>query len=338
MPELSIVRTKILHPYVAFSSKNGLPHDALLKRAALPVYFRDFPDSWLSYAKVQMFIEHMLDLEPEAESALSGFLTDPDKSLHPAMWEMIRNSVTLFQALEGLERFSREHISDFRSHLFIGDDNVRFGFKLPVVLSKHRRAAGVQESRSLEMLVGIIKFFSRSRFRIRRAFLMSRSETVKSNIEKSLGGIPVFTGEAFSGVEFPKSLLSCHVTKDERPHSRQVKNDYRENPDLSELLTLILEAYLPEQHPSISLAAEIAGTSVRTLQRRLADLGTTYEQIIEGIRCKMALRLIEEESLSYNELAHLLGYSEHSAFSRAFSRWTGMAPKEYRFNRLSIKG
>ena len=67
MTDLPIVRTTILHPYVAFADNIGLPHDALLRHAGLPVFFEDFPDSWVPHTKVQLFIDEILHREPEAE-------------------------------------------------------------------------------------------------------------------------------------------------------------------------------------------------------------------------------------------------------------------------------
>ncbi len=70
--------------------------------------------------------------------------------------------------------------------------------------------------------------------------------------------------------------------------------------------------------------------SRRTLQRRLADEGTAYAALLDATRRDLALRYLEDPSKSVTEIAFLLGYSQHSVFTRAFRRWTGRSPSRYR--------
>jgi AraC-like DNA-binding protein len=72
------------------------------------------------------------------------------------------------------------------------------------------------------------------------------------------------------------------------------------------------------------------GTSRRTLQRRLADAGASYQGLLDETRREAAERYLTESSLSIAEVAYLLGYSEPSAFHRAFKRWFGRSPQGFR--------
>lgn len=78
-----------------------------------------------------------------------------------------------------------------------------------------------------------------------------------------------------------------------------------------------------------SVARRLA-VSERTLQRRLREEGTTYAAIVDECRRELALRHVADPSLPLAEVAFLLGYSETSAFHRAFRRWTGATPSEAR--------
>ena len=71
------------------------------------------------------------------------------------------------------------------------------------------------------------------------------------------------------------------------------------------------------------------GMSPRTLARRLDNLGTSFGQILDGIRHQLALRYLEEADARASQIAYLLGYSEPSAFNHAFRRWTGVSPSEF---------
>jgi AraC-like DNA-binding protein len=82
--------------------------------------------------------------------------------------------------------------------------------------------------------------------------------------------------------------------------------------------------------PGIRLVAERLGTSVRTLQRNLASEGTTYFEVADAMRRAAAERLLARRELSASEIAHALGFRDLPAFHRAFRRWTGDAPGQFR--------
>jgi AraC-like DNA-binding protein len=75
------------------------------------------------------------------------------------------------------------------------------------------------------------------------------------------------------------------------------------------------------------LPAEELGVSRRTLARRLASEGLTFRKVLDSLRIDLAKRYLREKALPISETAWLLRYQETSAFSHAFKRWTGNAPK-----------
>jgi AraC-like DNA-binding protein len=70
--------------------------------------------------------------------------------------------------------------------------------------------------------------------------------------------------------------------------------------------------------------------STRTLQRQLKERGVDFKQLTEETRRRFAVNYLKERKNTLTEVAFLLGYSELSAFNRAFKRWTGSTPLEYR--------
>jgi AraC-like DNA-binding protein len=81
---------------------------------------------------------------------------------------------------------------------------------------------------------------------------------------------------------------------------------------------------------SMDMIAEKLGLSRPTLFRRLKTEGTTFENLVDELRHKMAINYLSGKKVSVNETAYLVGFSEPAAFSRAFKRWTGMSPREMR--------
>jgi AraC-like DNA-binding protein len=91
-----------------------------------------------------------------------------------------------------------------------------------------------------------------------------------------------------------------------------------------------LEPHFVDGYPQIALAAEIADTSVRTLQRRLAKQGVTYSEVVDRARFDVASRLLTETDTPSIQVAYATAYSDPSHFARAFRRIAGVSPREYR--------
>ena len=92
----------------------------------------------------------------------------------------------------------------------------------------------------------------------------------------------------------------------------------------------VLTQRLQHSHPTQEQVAEILNVSARTLQRKLGDSGTTFSRIVDETRHAQALAHFSRPQMSVNEVTHLLGFSCSSSFTRAFRRWTGLSPSEWR--------
>lgn len=82
--------------------------------------------------------------------------------------------------------------------------------------------------------------------------------------------------------------------------------------------------------PGLREMAQHMEVNAKTLQRRLSDEGTSYKAIIDNVREDLATDLLNTRSLSVEDVAELLGYSEVSSFSRAFKRWKGVSPLHFK--------
>jgi AraC-like DNA-binding protein len=78
--------------------------------------------------------------------------------------------------------------------------------------------------------------------------------------------------------------------------------------------------------------ADRLGVSRQTLFRQLKAEGTTFEKVLDALRHQLALEYLRAKKTSVNETAYLVGFSEPASFSRAFKRWTGVAPREMRLD------
>jgi AraC-like DNA-binding protein len=92
----------------------------------------------------------------------------------------------------------------------------------------------------------------------------------------------------------------------------------------------IIAELMRDGDPTLSRVAKKMALSARTLERRLNESGVIFKQVIADTRRRFAINYLKDSNNTLTEIAFLLGYSELSAFTRAFKRWTGQTPMEYR--------
>lgn len=92
----------------------------------------------------------------------------------------------------------------------------------------------------------------------------------------------------------------------------------------------LLAGMLREGEVSLAAAAKRLGMSARSLQRRLSEEGLTFDAVLDDLRRELALRYLADPKIAIAEVAYLTGFSEPSAFHRAFKRWTGSTPGDAR--------
>ncbi|MFG6076239.1 AraC family transcriptional regulator [Erwinia sp. OPT-41] len=87
---------------------------------------------------------------------------------------------------------------------------------------------------------------------------------------------------------------------------------------------------LMQGEPALPEVAEKMGMSSWSLQRRLREENLSFTALVDKVRCELATSYLQQRQLPVSEMALLLGYSEVSAFSRAFRRWFGVSPRQWR--------
>lgn len=101
-------------------------------------------------------------------------------------------------------------------------------------------------------------------------------------------------------------------------------------------LQQVIARLLPENRASLKDVAEQVHVSVRTLQRRLSMRGLHWQKLLDSTRMALAEEYFTDQNLSLADIALLLGFSEQSAFSRAYQNWTGQPPGQVRNQRLGL--
>ena len=140
----------------------------------------------------------------------------------------------------------------------------------------------------------------------------------------------------FNGIKIEQSVLDTALTKHNpelhnllcQHASKMINNLVEELP--IEVITRFISNQLPLGVPEIEDAAKNLQMSVRTLQRKLNENQQTFTGLINIIRQDLATSYLGNTNTKIIYISQMLGFSEQSAFQRAFKRWTGKTPKQFR--------
>jgi AraC-like DNA-binding protein len=147
---------------------------------------------------------------------------------------------------------------------------------------------------------------------------------------------PVRFKAEYTQLVLPRSALALPLASADptllgilQRHADALKPADQGQPPLIEAVERALAATLKDDEATIETVGKELGLTARSLQRRLRDEGTTFGDLRDGVRQKLAARYLAD-GMSNAEISFLLGFSEPSAFFRAFKRWTGRTPEETR--------
>ena len=150
-------------------------------------------------------------------------------------------------------------------------------------------------------------------------------------------GCPVYFGSDLDALLLsPASLSQPNKFGDEgitRFLDRHLEDELRDVADDMSIEVLakdVIARSLSEGLPNMADVARTLGLSVRSLHRRLAADGLSFRTVTEETRQELAEGLLRDERYSLSEIAFLTGFSEQSAFNRAFKRWIGRTPAQHR--------
>jgi AraC-like DNA-binding protein len=130
--------------------------------------------------------------------------------------------------------------------------------------------------------------------------------------------------------ELPQVAADAGLCAVLKRHASELFRELPSGGSLTGQVRHLVKTGLDRGDVSMEAVAHRLHMSVRTLGRRLSEEGTTYQRLLGQIRSELAFRYLREETLSVEEVAMLLGFADVAAFRRAFKRWTGQTPGEFR--------
>lgn len=153
-------------------------------------------------------------------------------------------------------------------------------------------------------------------------------------------GAPVYFGCATNAIVFDAALLARPMPGRDLKLLAMMRNCLESlgsratSYTLFDQATQVIRERLVDGAPTLEEVAAALSRSPRAIQRALAEAGIGFREAVDSMRYDLARHYLSQRSLPLSEVALLLGYSELSAFSRAFSRWAGVSPSLFRSARL----
>jgi len=242
------------------------------------------------------------------------------------------SSANLEEGIERITRYHRLNHDAAQIGLVRRDGEVAYRHQLP---GGHRLPL-VAAQFILGVVVKAVRTATGGAAEIREVRFQSPRPADVSEYERVLTTDVIFDAPD-NEVAFPPSTLSVpHVKADPglsavlHRHAQALLDALPLVESLADRVRGLLAKELHAGNPSAAHVADLLGVSPRTLARRLAAEGTSHKELLDGVRAELAKRHLSESSLSVGEVAFLLGFSEPSAFHRAFKRWTGQTPASFR--------
>lgn len=255
-------------------------------------------------------------------------------------WEVIDFLAASYPTVgESFSRIGR-HFALINPHVdFVVDPGDRGG--LPYLEFHHRLSEYDQffDEYTAGIFLAHFRMLSRSELRLATAHsVRARPEDPawRAEVERYLGCVPVYgarhTRLTFSHADWARPLVGANprLRATLEAHALELAREASLARSFGAKVRAEIAQLLREGEPRVADVAQRLGMTARTLQRRLQDEELGFTTLVDEARLDLARRYLADESLTIAEVSFALGYSEPSAFTRAFKRWSGSAPAEYR--------
>lgn len=244
---------------------------------------------------------------------------------------LMQHSPDVRSALANLLRYMHLHVEGANARLVVREGLVEFSYRIliPGVLGAEQ-VYGVcmaNEFRFMQLLCG-------RDWRPAAVHFCFRAPPDEAPF-RSFFGAPVRFDQPASAVVFPEQYLDRRISSAD-PALGDILQRYvsqiesRHSGDFAGQLRSVIRTLLPTGSCTADRVAGLFAMHRRTLHRLLSADGTTFEQVMDTMRQEIAVQMLEQSDMKLALLADMLGYNELSSFNRAFRRWTGSSPSEWR--------
>ncbi|MDJ0981460.1 MAG: AraC family transcriptional regulator ligand-binding domain-containing protein [Kiloniellales bacterium] len=331
MEPIALTRaSQIIHATDALE-RIGVSAERLLEKLGLPMWHFCDPDDLIP-------TRHIYALLGQAARSLGNRMFGLQVGLESSIATLgsygtvVSSAPTVKQALERSCRLIHLHTSDARLWLIPAGEEIwlcRSQFRGP----KFGRTQF--EQYVLTRLIDYVRLGTGPSWQPAKVRLQT-PEAPGQELKDALGDPEIRVGQKFTAIAMPRGCLALPLRHRRTPGEVSEAQETRlwdtapSTKFCGSLRQLSAALLKQEGPPRVEMMAEITGLSVRSLQRRLAKCGLAHVQIVDQARFEAATRLLQDSEIRITDVAMELGYADSAHFTRAFRRWAGVTPSEYR--------
>lgn len=310
---------------------SGVTRERFFSAAGLEAEELQMIDRWIALEEYDRLVELALSLTGNDGFGLRlGRRTSP--TAHSLTGELVAHATTLRQGLDALVRYNGLVVDRPVIELTEQQSEATLAYRVtPGPLACRRFRAEL----ALAGYCRMVRYFARGAWPTIVAFEHD-APPYREKYAHTFGGRERFSA-GFTGIVFERTYLDVaqiHADADfyvglEQQAARRLARMEASSTYADRVRAHLLDPATGDRR-TMTHTAKALGVSVRSLRRKLQAEGLRYTEIVEDALPAVAKRLIAEEGLSIERAAYELGFSSPSAFHKAFKRWTGMTPGDYR--------
>lgn len=310
--------------------KKGLSRESIEAQTGLQLDQLDQPDYRISLADFHTLwdVAEKFTQDPAIGLHL-GEKVNPDEM--GVIGHIFFNSATLGEALKQFERFYKLVNAGMRIEFFVDDEFAHLNY----ICESPDYYSRANMDRTMAISVARARSFIHSQLKMEYVGFTHPQPDYLEEYQR-LFQCPVRFDQPYCSIVFKKHFLDFELPK-RNPylhkvltrHVETLLNKLRSKKSISAQVKQIISKQLSKDAVDAEKIAAQLHMSRHTLYRKLKTEGRSFQELIEQVRKEKAIRYIKEKRYSLSEIAFLLGFSELSAFSRAFKRWTGTSPAKY---------
>ena len=254
------------------------------------------------------------------------------------LYYLAASSRTVAEALEYLKRYSATANEEIRLEIVPGEEETVLIFRRVLISDELPRQHS--ELIALAFIRVMQALTNRSFAPSRMTFTHARNSGLRE-VHRLLR-CPVEFGQAVDSWVLPESVMQLRIVSEDsrllhilETHADHLLAQRDSTTGLRGLVENTLLDILPSGRVQAAAIAEQLGMSMRSFSRHLTHEGTTFGDVLDKLRQRLAFRYLQDNRISLQQIAWLLGYSEIGAFNHAFKRWTGTSPGRARKSSLS---
>ena len=327
---IALTRGSILSNYVDLAQRRGADPGQLLEESSIAMVYVEQPDLYFPFDRYVSLLEHTSEKLNHPFFGLELGLEQGLNLFGPTAF-LLTTSNTLGDALANMVRFFSLQSSGSAVSLRRANGRALIVYEIiqPNVLgarqvNEHALGAGLAIFRSL---LGPI--WSPIDF-----YLQHDSDGLGIGFRRFLGRNPIFnsewTGLLFEETDLNRKLSDANPALNDLIQRQLTNTQTSSEQDFERHICLLIRHSMTSGRLELAHIAKMSALSTRTLQRRLGDLGTSFQTLVEKTRRETAVYYLTSTNMQMTQISQLLGYRGLSTFNHAFQRWHNTTPSNWR--------